>query len=90
MSIKDSLKKFSKEAFEVCYIVKFQNNDVDINNYANLKKEIKWVKHGENSYYAYCGLSKDKFVELICKNTNISASDITVINSSELSGIRFS
>ena len=89
MSIKDSLRKFSKEVFEVCYIVKFQNNKVEINKYPDLKKEIKWAKKGENSYYAYCGLSKDKLVELICKITNISSSDITVVNSSELSGMGF-
>lgn len=90
MSVKDSLKQFSKDAFVVCYIVKFPNIDVEINKHAELKKEIRWAKHGENSYYAYCGLSKDKLVELICEKTKISSSDITVINSSELSGLRFS
>lgn len=89
MSVKDYLKFFSKDAFVVCYIVKFKNEGIDINGYEELKKGIQWSKHGQNNYYAYCELTKEKLIDLICKEIGIESNDIIVINPSELSGIRF-
>ncbi|GAA0070227.1 hypothetical protein UT300003_17500 [Clostridium sardiniense] len=89
MAVKDYFKFFSKDAFVVCYVVKFKNDCIDINNYAGLKKDVQWSKFGENSYHAYCELTKENLIELICKEIGIESNDITVINSSELSGIGF-
>lgn len=89
MSVKDYFKFFSKDAFVVCYIVKFKDGDIDINDYEGLKKVVQWAKFGGDSYHAYCELTKEKLIELICKEIGIESNDVTVINSSELSGIGF-
>lgn len=89
MSVKDYFKFFSKDAFVICYIVKFKNINIDISDYDELKKLIQWSKFGETSYHAYCELSREKLIELICKETKIVPSDITVTSMSELSGIQF-
>ncbi|MGL4570725.1 MAG: hypothetical protein ACRCVJ_06650 [Clostridium sp.] len=90
MAVKDYLKNFSKGAFVVCYIVKFKENNINIADYSELRKVIQWSKFGESSYHAYCELSKENLIKLICKELEIGEDEITVINVSEFSGMRFS
>lgn len=61
MNSKNNFKFFPKNSFITCYIVKFKNNNININHYEQLKNTIKWSKFGKTSYHAYCELSGLRF-----------------------------
>lgn len=76
-------------AFTVCYVVRFKDESINVNDYEELKKDVRWARFGKTNYHAYCELTKEKLTELICKEIGIESDDVTVINTVGIAGMGF-
>lgn len=70
-----------KDKLNFDYIVTFKNLPLpEIENYPHLELLGKWERHGERSYRLWCGLSEERFREVISQELNLPLDEFFVYN----------